>query len=64
MPEPTVIQCEYGEVPQGTYALIPRIDLQTAVKRFQNWQRTKNAPLPQTVYQTKLGFYFPLEEQE
>lgn len=59
----TVIECEVSAVPLGDHALIPGKDLQVAIDLFRHWQHTKNVPLPETVYQTKLGFYFPLEEQ-
>ena len=56
-----VIACNCADVPLGDYALIPTTSLDVAVSRFGKWKRLHGMPVPETVYQTKLGFYFPLE---
>ena len=58
-----VKECEPGDVPLGSYAQIPvGCGLEEAVKRYRKWPRTTRVRVPEVVYQTKLGFYFPLED--
>lgn len=70
MSEETIelVECEYSDVPRGDYALVPAktqegkdVTLSEAATRYRTWPRVTRVRLPEKVYKTPIGFYFPLE---